>query len=353
MTNISNINNKLALIAKRFYDIISKSSYKNIIISPPCIMLIARALLKASSDEAKTQLLEIFDIVDSGTNNIEKILLEILSNSQFDAALFLNTDKRIKTSYRRYINKVEAMTISNTDYGYISDIMNRLNFNISNILSTMKEDFGSIIIFDISYLGIWETIFTDYDYHIFNVSRYISKRVPYMATKGMLGYTYCTELRSHVINIPYLYNTHSLVLLFSDSYQNFKHLESHITVRILTSSKILFSNMYYSEISVIIPKISVATQHDLKSAFMNLGITDIFEDESSMKYLSPDKVSLTELYVKSQIGFLNNRFILTDQKRWEKLSSSKYMLTRPFMFCIRYNKTGSIVFFGKIKDPSQ
>uniref|UniRef100_A0AAT9UQC6 Serpin n=1 Tax=Apapanepox virus TaxID=3049969 RepID=A0AAT9UQC6_9POXV len=350
MANISTINDKLALITKKFYDAISKTFHNNIIISPPCIMLIARALLKASSDRTKSQLLEVFDI-PSDMNNIDKIFLEILSNTQFEAAFFLNDNKRINTSYKRYINKTDAITMTNTNARYILDMMERLHFDPNNMFS--EDEFESILLFDISYLGIWETVFTDYDYHTFNVSKYVSVRIPYIATKGMLGYTYCTDIKSHVINIPYMYNTHSLILLFADSYQNFKYLESHITARILTSSKILFSNMYYSDICVVIPKFSVTVQHDMKSAFMNLGITDIFNDDCSMRCLSPDKVSLTELYVKSQIGFLNNRFILNDQKRWDKLSGTKYMLTRPFMFCIRYNKTGSIVFFGKIKDPSQ
>ncbi|UOX38852.1 serpin [Finch poxvirus] len=350
MANISTINNKLALITKQFYDAISKSFHNNIIISPPCIMLIARALLKASSDRTKSQLLEIFD-TPPDMINIDKILLEILSNTQFEAGFFLNDDKHINTSYKRYINKTDAITITNTNARYILDMMERLHFDPNNMFS--EDEFESILLFDISYLGIWETVFTDYDCHTFNVSKYVSIRVPYMATKGMLGYTYCTDIKSHVINIPYMYNTHSLILLFTDSYQNFKYLESHITARILTSSKMLFYNMYYSDICVVIPKFSVTVQHDMKSAFMNLGITDIFKDDCSMRCLSPNKVSLTELYVKSQIGFLNNRFILNDQKRWEKLSGTKYMLTRPFMFCIRYNKTGSIVFFGKIKDPSQ
>ncbi|ARF02667.1 SWPV1-053 [Shearwaterpox virus] len=349
MTNINAINNKLALIAKKFYDVISKSSYKNIVFSPPCIMLISRILLKASSHRAKIQLLEFFDIVISDTSNIEKILIEILSKSQFDIAFYLNTDKRINTSYRRYINKIDTVIVDNTDVDYLKDILTSLNFKRNDI----KKTFESVVIFDINYMGIWETMFVDYDYHTFNVSKYMLKQVPYMATKGMFGYTYCTELKCHVIDIPYLYNTHSLVLLFTDSCRNFRYLESHISVHMLTSSKILFYNMYYSEISVIIPKFSITIQHDIKSVFMELGITDIFEDDSSMRCLSPDRVSLTELYVKSQIGFLNNRFILTDQKRWTKLSGTKYMLNRPFMFYIRYNKTGSIVFFGKIKDPSQ
>lgn len=229
--------------------------------------------------------------------------------------------------------------------------MNKRNYGNDDIYRVIRNSIDSAILIDISYAGIWENMFTDHGLHDFFVTNDYPKNIPYMITSGMFGHMYCDEIRSHVIDIPYLHNTYSLLLLFSDTYKNFRYLENHITSRII-SNKIVFGNMQYTDITVVMPRFSIITQHDIKSIFTSLGIIDIFSDRASMKLLSPDKIPITMLHVKTRIDFINNRFKLSDQKRWTDLSGVSYYLNKPFMFCIKYNKSGTILFLGKITDPS-
>ncbi|QRY18891.1 ORF-21 [Teiidae poxvirus 1] len=352
MNNINNINSVLAFVGTKFYNHLRKTERGNILVSPPGIMAIVNTLLKSSTDRTKYQFLDNFRILTE-EHNVEQMLVEILSSTQYESLYLIDTKKKLNLNYKRYMNKSDISTIVIGELTTLCDIMKRLNYSLEDILSVAEEYFDSAFVFDIRYTGLWETQFMDYDSHRFSVTRFTVKAVPYMITSGMLGYIYYHEVRAHIVNIPYLHNTYSLCLIFADTYRNFKYLESRLTPSVLLSTKTIFSNMIYTDITISFPKFSAVTHHDLKSVFEKIGITDLFDNNASMKSLSPDTIPLTKLCMKVQVDFLNNRFLLTDQKRWENVSKNRFHLDKPFMFLIKYNKTNSILFLGKVKDPSQ
>ncbi|AID46558.1 serpin family protein [Pigeonpox virus] len=357
MSNISSINNKLAFISTKFYELITKRiPDRNIVISPPSILLIVKMLLRASTDRSRNQLLDLLymlplDDDEDDDSNTDRILKELLSRTEYTSMFFIDHSKRIHDSYNKYVSKSNITSLVSGDVDTLYNKMRELNYSAEEILSSIRRTPESIILFSIKYSDLWESPFSDNDSHKFFVTKYLTKVVPYIITSGMFGHMYCHEIKSNIINIPYLHNTYSMLLFFADTYKNFKYLEKHITPRILLSSKLGLNNMKYSEISVSIPKFSIQTQHNIKSVFVELGITDIFDENSSMKSVSPDKFSVTNLYVKSQVDFINNKVILGDQKKWEEISNNNYHINRPFIFVIKYNKTGSVVFMGKVKDP--
>lgn len=111
------------------------------------------------------------------------------------------------------------------------------------------------------------------------------------------------------------------------------------------------------EVEVYLPKFKLSTSIDLKDELENLGMRDVFNREKA------DLSGITGFRGLSVSKAVHKAFINVDEEGTEaaaatgivvnfRAASHQFIVNRPFMYLIRHSPTNTVLFMGRVMDPS-
>jgi serpin B len=156
------------------------------------------------------------------------------------------------------------------------------------------------------------------------------------------------------VEIPYKGEECSMVLILPDEGE-FSNIESVLTASMLDT---VFSSLQYGwHVILNVPKFSFETRYDLASVLEDMGISTAFYPGANFSGIDGTNDG------SPWISFVAHKsFISIDE--WGTLAAAgtatgftvgmsfHFNAVRPFLFVIRDNGTGSILFLGRVLDPS-
>uniref|UniRef100_UPI00398E4A9E leukocyte elastase inhibitor-like n=1 Tax=Pristiophorus japonicus TaxID=55135 RepID=UPI00398E4A9E len=232
---------------------------------------------------------------------------------------------------------------------------------IQNLLAqgTIDEQSKLVLVNAIYFKGNWEMKFDEEDTEErpFRLTEDESKPVKMMYQKGTFNTTYIEDLATNILELPYIQNELSMLILLPNEISGLEELEKQLTYDKLlkwTSAEKLDP----SEIVVYLPRFKLEASYDLESTLATMGMSEAFDatsaDFSGMTGAS--ELSLSKLVHKS--------FVEVNEEGTEAAGSTEATMTfrclsfaeefiadHPFLFFIRHNKTQSILFFGRLSCP--
>ncbi|XP_003203360.1 serpin E3 [Meleagris gallopavo] len=158
-----------------------------------------------------------------------------------------------------------------------------------------------------------------------------------------------------VVELPYLGEKLSMfIVLPSHKRTPLSQIESHLSAKTIT---LWSSSLKRTKMDVFLPRFSIQSLFDLKTVFSTLGIRDAFDPTTAnFKGISEQ----AGLYISEAIH--NAKIEVTEDGT--KASGATAMLLlkrsrtpifkadRPFTFFLRQANTGSILFMGRVTNPS-
>jgi serpin B len=158
------------------------------------------------------------------------------------------------------------------------------------------------------------------------------------------------------VELPYDGNELSMVLFLPDegSYSDF---EMMIDAELVDN---IIGKMSLTNVALTIPKFTFEVEFDLKKTLRDLGMVDAFSPSADFSGIDGTKnLSITDV--------LHKAFVAIDEEGTEAAAATavivgltggpsefvKLTLDRPFIFLVRDIKTGTILFIGRVLDPSQ
>jgi serpin B len=181
-------------------------------------------------------------------------------------------------------------------------------------------------------------------------------QVPFMAVTG--NFRYMATGSFQALEMPYKGKDVSLIAFLPRARSGITEFEKDLTAEKLAG---WIKKMRSEKVEVIFPPFKLETQFDLPQTLQDLGIKDAFGSKADFKGMAD-----TPIY----LGFVRHRaFIELNEEGTEaagatavkgsKASSSGghddeppvFRADHPFLFLIRENKSGSILFLGRIMDP--
>jgi serpin B len=162
-----------------------------------------------------------------------------------------------------------------------------------------------------------------------------------------------------VLSLPYKGEELSMIIVLPNTVDGLSKLESNLSSE---TFKELTKEMYQEDAIVSIPKFKLESSFQLEKILPNMGITDIFSrsaDFGAMMNNPPEGTFVSDVIHKA--------FVEVNEEGTEAAAATAVMMRlmcmpmeplvfnadHPFLFLIRENSTGSVLFIGRFTEPTK
>ncbi|CAO2636447.1 Plasminogen activator inhibitor 2 type A [Lemmus lemmus] len=287
--------------------------------------------------------------------------------------LFGEKSARFKEEYIQLCKKYYSTEPEAVDFlKYAEEARKKINSwvktqtkgEIPNLLpeGSVDEDTKMVLVNAVYFKGKWKTPFAKKlnELYPFRLNLSESKPVQMMYLREKLNIGYIMELKTQILELPYIGDISMLLLLpdeIEDASTGLELLERAITYEKLhewTSADMLDT----FEVQLYLPKFKLEESYDLKSALSSMGMTDAFsQSKADFSNMSPDRnLFLSNVFHKTFVE-INEEGTEAAAGTGSEVSlrikkpSIEFNADHPFLFFIRHNKTNSILFYGRFCSP--
>uniref|UniRef100_A0A8C0G4Y5 Serpin B6 n=1 Tax=Chelonoidis abingdonii TaxID=106734 RepID=A0A8C0G4Y5_CHEAB len=293
----------------------------------------------------------ISEINKPGTNYVLRIANRLYGEKTFKfLATFIDSCQKF---YHAELQQLDFSRAAEDSRKHINAwVEEKTEGKIQNLLAQGVVDSMTrlVLVNAIYFKGNWATQFNK-DY-----------RQSMMSKEAKYNMSYLTDFQTKILDLPYVDNETSMIILLPDEIQdNSTGLEqvSHLE---LTHEKLTEwihpEMMDYSEVEVFLPRFKLEQAYDLKPVLESMGMADAFDS---------DKVDLSGMSASNDLVLsevVHKSFVEVNEEGTEAAAATGVILAgcclqippqftadHPFLFFIRHNKTGNILFYGRFCSP--
>ena len=353
------------------YQQLSKDNNSNLFFSPMSLQSILNAAYIGAKGETQKEIgnaLQLpsqsfesnLDILTAGSENekLKGITLDIANN------IWVEKTINLSSSYQNTIKKFDTK-ISNVDFKNNADLARRhineniekqTNGKIKELLKSGTVDGLARMIFTnaIYFNGDWEEQFDEYytDHRNFHISENNSKPAKFMSRKGY--YNYASNDEMQIVELPYKGKEASLIILLPKEKLGLSKLEAQLSSKNLND---WLSKTEDKEVSIFVPKFKLENTFDLRSYLQQMGINLAFDQEADFSGITSEDVHLGKITHQTTVEISERGTEATAatsalfMAKGASVETPIFMADHPFMFLIRNNKSGQILFMGRFTNP--
>jgi serpin B len=309
-----------------------------------------------SNDEVNQQFGSVLrEISDMDSNKYQlNIANKLVAQQNFD----------ILESYKDSLKKFYETTIETADFVHnsiaatngINDwVKKETHDKIPKLLSQPLDSSTRLVLLNAVYFkGIFTTKFLKNETRekVFFNHGVNEMKTQMMRRNGKFNYTEVEVLNSKLLEIPYSGDDISLYVLLPNQKQGFNQLKSNLKDFAVIENSI--RNMREVVVEVNIPKFKIEAEYELNKQLSELGMKQVFTSEADLsgidgkRDLKVDKVihkAVIEVNEEGSEAAAATAIVIVE----ESLPISyEFNANHPFMFFIRDNRNGMILFFGQI-----
>lgn len=308
----------------------------------------------------------VFASIEAGLNAIQK-----KGNVQLSVAnaLWPQKDYVFLKDYLTLTKKYYGVSITPVDYKKAAEmariainewVEQETNNKIKDLIAkgVLNASVRLVLTNAIYFKGYWASQFDEKrtkeaPFHLLSGE---SIQVPMMNHKEKYGYAEHEDFQ--ILELPYVGDELSMLVLLPKKVDGLKELEEELTVDTLEKWTRNISN---NEVQVFLPKFKMDSQFDLSEVLASLGMPDAFI-MGKANFSGMD--GTRNLFISAVI---HKAFIAVDEQGTEAAAATAVSMVfasvdqapppifradHPFLFIIRDNLTGSILFIGRIVNPT-
>jgi serine protease inhibitor len=301
-------------------------------------------------------------------------LIGDLNNRSKSGNYQLNVANRIWIAIGENINKT-FKDLVNTNYGagaerldFIAQteksrqtinkwVEDKTNEKIKDLIPKGGVNAGTSLVLTnaIYFLGNWESQFEAEMTHEadFNVTADKKVKVPMMTQTKRFEYGEFEGFKA--LSLPYKGRELSLVVLLPDRIDGIRELEKKLSAENINN---WVSSLNQEQVSVFFPKFKMTSEFGLARTMSQMGMPSAFTPRADFSGMGQG-LFISEIFHKA--------FVDVDEKGTEAAAATGVVMTksmymgqtytfradRPFIFMIKDNKTGSILFMGRMMNPAE
>ncbi|XP_038626266.1 leukocyte elastase inhibitor-like [Tachyglossus aculeatus] len=220
-----------------------------------------------------------------------------------------------------------------------------------------------VLVNAVYFKGNWAEKFDEKDTSDkpFRLNKREQKTVKMMYQKKKLPYGYVEELKCHVLELPYVDDELSMIILLPDDIEDdstgLTNIEKQLTLEKLkewTQSQ----NLESLDVHVRLPKFKLEDSYNLNSHLSRLGLKDLFDSgRADLSGMSGAR----DLFISK---IIHKSFVEVNEEGTEAAAATagiavfcmamhepEVTADHPFLFFIRHNCSGTILFLGRYSAP--
>lgn len=231
---------------------------------------------------------------------------------------------------------------------------------IDKILEELSGNSVGVLLNAIYFKGIWESQFQKSSTHEapFRLSADARVKVPLMHQKN--DFALLAEQDFQAVSIPYKGKALSMVVLLPKAVDGLAALEKQITTPNLKKWLAKLDEQPAQKVDLYLPKFKLETSYNLVPPTKKMGMKDAFmPGEADFRGMGWPKGSLYIAQIK------HKAFVEVNEEGTEAAAATAvematksvrhypvFRADHPFLFMIRDNQSGSILFMGRMVNPS-
>jgi len=267
--------------------------------------------------------------------------------------------KLIETSYDGRLNEVDFVTAAETARKTINDwVEKKTNDKIKNLISEGVLDSMTRLVLTnaIYFKGNWARQFKESRTKDspFTLTDGRKIDVATMNQKAEFGYMETDTFQA--LELPYVDEELSMVILLPIEYDALDEFEKILTPDNLSS---WLAKIHKREVVVFVPKFKITSQFALASVLKSMGMKDAFSSGADFSGINGKR----DLFISAVI---HKAFVEVNEEGTEAAAATGVVMRltsigpapipvfradHPFLFLIRDNLSGSILFIGRVANP--
>uniref|UniRef100_A0A8C9T734 Serpin peptidase inhibitor, clade E (nexin, plasminogen activator inhibitor type 1), member 2 n=1 Tax=Scleropages formosus TaxID=113540 RepID=A0A8C9T734_SCLFO len=347
----------------------------NVVLSPHGVASILGMLLPGAHGETRRQMLNGLRYKANGPYKMLKKLHKSLTNrSNQDLvtianAVFVQQGFNIKEPFMSTNKDNFQCESTNLDFGNTHAAAESVNSWVKNrtkgmITSLIKPEMldpaftRMVVVNSIYFKGLWKSRFQPENTKIrnFHGPNGVIHKVPMMSQLSVfnIGQAVTPQgLKYKVIELPYHGNSISmLIALPVEDDVSISAIIPHVSTGTVQSwTKLLHPR----KVRLLLPRFSAEAEVDLKDPLLALGIKDMFsQGKADFRHISQEPLHVSKTLQKAKIEVNEDgtkASAATTAILLARSSPPWVTVDRPFLFVIRHNSTGTILFMGQINKP--
>jgi len=281
-----------------------------------------------------------------------------VANSLWLAEWFEPREAYVETARTHYDSLVERVDFATpaaaeTINGWVED---NTGGKIQEVLPPGSTDASTALVIAnaVYFKGIWENTFSKKSTNedgSFWVTPDREVPVPMMYIKDRFAHAETDTYQ--ILEMPYVGDRISMLVLLPNERGGIGALEESLSVENIEEQR---ADLERKKLKVFFPRFSLDVSYDLKDGLSGMGMTSIFDaDRADLSGIAGDG----QLHVSDAI---HKAFINVNERGTEAGAVTSMLHTtsgpptfradHPFVFVIQDKETGSILFIGRLSDPS-
>ena len=350
----------------------------------PASILVALAMTsygaRGKTAEEITQVLHVASVSSPDLNKSMKKFIDTLNGASDEKNKLLTANRlfveksfeileAFKEGTREFYNAELALVDYMRDVEKASEEINnwvekKTNNKIKDLIPSgmLSSDTRLTLVNAIYFKGLWLEQFKQQE--TFQGSFFVSQneeiKVQMMYQKADFKYSESEELACQILEMPYIGKKMSMVIFLPKETHGLAKLEEKMTYDKLQES--LSSLMYASldEVEVFLPKFKLTQQFDLNDVLSKMGAKEMF---------IPGKADLSGIASQSLFvsKVVHKAFVEVNEEGTEAAAATAvgvalmcmplpapiFKADHPFLFLIRHNESGAILFLGRLVKPTK
>uniref|UniRef100_H3A6M2 Serpin family E member 2 n=1 Tax=Latimeria chalumnae TaxID=7897 RepID=H3A6M2_LATCH len=360
-----------------FNEVVKSKPQENVVLSPYGIASVLGMLQLGADGDTKKQLTAVmkYNVNERSLKPIRKLKKILTSKKNKDIvtianAIFAQSDFKMEKPFVTRNKDVFQCEVKNLDFKdteYAAATMNQWIKNktkgmIDNLISPDYLDGALtklVLLNTIYFKGLWKLRFPTENTKKHNFYGLDGKvyQVPMLSQMSLFNYGSTSTpngLWYNMIELPYGgENISMLVALPLESSTPLSAIIPHISTKTIQS---WMRNMRHGRVQITLPKFTAEAKTDLKEPLSALGITDMFDPFKAnfAKITRSAPLSVSHVLQKAKVEVNEDgtkASAATSAVMLARSSSPRFTVDRPFLFFIRHNRTGAILFMGQITKP--
>lgn len=358
-----------------FQQVVRSKPLENVVFSPHGVASILGMLLPGAHGETRKQVLNALRYKKNGPykmlRKLHKTLtaksnqdLVLIANAMFSQKGFPMEEAFVSTNKANFQCESRSLDFNNPQ-GAADEINawvnNKTKGHIPSLIKANMLDSGPTLLVTVNsiyFKGLWKSRFQPENTKMrpFNGGNGNVYKVPTMSQLSVFNIGMATTpqgLKYKVIELPYHGNTISMMIVLpTDEDTPLSSVIPHISTATVQSWTKL---MHMRKIRLLIPKFTADAEIDLKTSFEALGITDMFnKGKADFRHLCGQPLYVSKALQKAKIVVNEDgtkAAAATTAILLARSSPPWVSVDRPFLFLVRHNPTGTVLFMGQINQP--